>query len=417
MKTKRSNGKRPCPHFEHLEVRHLLSGLSLVAAASVCPGDELAAATVIEGMPFVPPSIQVTPTNPVQHVRVAVLNYEPTVPSEGNQTLWQIFNWNDPRELAQGYIDDVEAASGGAIDYQIVDWRDLNEFPIFQDGFRYTADQYVQNRRTGTGWVDTPMDFYTVAEQQGLAELVNQNEVDEIWMFGDHFFNLLGEAWMAGPGSFFINGPSFPDFPTDRAVAGFSFNYERGVAEMLHNLGHRTENHLSRAYNYNWNIANPVTPWDKFTANVAQSNVATYGVGSIHYPFNGASDYDYGNPRTFDSYADDFVFNFPNQTYAAVPTTRDAWGDLQTGDWQRGYMRWFFGHLPRAADTAADGRQNNWYKYIYDFNSYEPTTGLPRDNEAILGAAPFETEQSIGLRVHGSLLRHPGDRYEHTRHG
>ncbi len=281
----------------------------------------------------------------------------------------------------------METASGGAIDYQIVAWRDLNEFPIFQDGFRYTADQYVQNRRTGTGWVDTPIDFYTIAEQQGLAELANENVIDEIWMFGDHYFNLLGEAWMAGPGSFFVNGPSFPDFPTDRAVAGFSFNYERGVAEMLHNLGHRTENHLSRAYESNWNITNPVTSWDKFTANVAQSNVATFGVGSIHYPFNGASDYDYANPRTFDSYADDFVFNFPNQTYAAVPTTRNAWGDTQTGDWHRGYMRWFFGHLPRAAETAADGRQNNWYKYIYDFNGYRPTTGLPRDNEAILGGA------------------------------
>jgi len=46
---------------------------------------------------------------------------------------------------------------------------------------------------------------------------------------------------MAGPGAFYINGSVFPDAPYDRAVAGYGFSYERGVGEMLHNLGHRTE--------------------------------------------------------------------------------------------------------------------------------------------------------------------------------
>jgi hypothetical protein len=337
---------------------------------------------------FVPPAFVAGPSNPVQTVKVVVLNFEPTVPSQDNRTLWDIFNWNDPRDLAAGFISDMESASSGAVDYQIVDWRDLNEFPIFTDGFRYTADQYVQNRMTNTGWHEGTADFYALAEQEHLADLVNANEVDEIWMFGDHYFALLGEAWMAGPSSFFVNGPSFPDFAVDHAVVGYGFNYERGVAEMVHNFGHRTENHLSRTYG-GWNIANPSTPWDYFTANVAQSTTSAYGVGSVHYPFNGASDYDYGNTRTFNSYADDFVANFPNQTYAATPTTRDAWGDFDVGDWQRGYLNWFFGHMPRASGVAGDGRANNWFNYIYDFNSYRPTTGAARDNEAVLGAAPL----------------------------
>jgi hypothetical protein len=106
-------------------------------------------------------------------------------------------------------------------------------------------------------------------------------------------------------------------------------------------------------------------------------------------PFNGLDHYDYANPGTVPSYADDFVLNFPNQTYAAVPLSREAWGDLGVGNWERGYQRWFFGHVPRGAGTAADGRQNNWYNYIYDFNTYEPDTGLPRDDEAIFGATPL----------------------------
>lgn len=342
----------------------------------------------LAGRPFVPPRMPVTATNPVQTVRVVVLNFEPTVPSEQNKTLWQLFGWNDPRALAAGFIEDVETVSGGAVDYEVVDWRDLNEFPIFTDGFRYTADQYVQNRRTNSGWVASTADFYAIAKQQGLAELVNNNIVDEIWMFGDHYFSLFGESWMAGPGSFFINGPSFPDFAVDRAVAGYGFSYERGVGEMLHNFAHRTENHLSRMYG-SWNIANPSNPWDFFSANVGQTNRPTFGVGTAHYPFNGISDYDYANPSTYPSYADDFIMNFPQHTYVTSPSTRYAWGDLGIGDWQRGYMKWFFGHLPRYDGTSGDGRQNNWFKSMFDFNAYQPNNGLPRDNDGFLGAPPL----------------------------
>jgi hypothetical protein len=345
-----------------------------------------AAGVSAAGGTFIPPPMPVTPTNPVQVVKAIVLNFEPTIPSENNRTLWEIFNWSDPRQLAAGYVADVESASGGAVDLQIVEWRDLNEFPIFTDGFRYNPDEYVANRRSGSGWHDPSVvaDFYRIAEEHGLAELVNSGAVDEIWMFGDHFFNLLGEAWMAGPNSFFINGPSFPDFPVDRAVAGYGFSYERGVAEMLHNMGHRTENHGSRAYG-GWNIANPATPWDRFTANVGQSNVAAFGVGSTHYPANAVGDYDYANPQTVTSTADDWV-NYPNLTGAAGPVNRESWGGP---DYHRNYQKWFFGHLPRNSGTTPDGRQNNWYKYIYDFNAYRPGTGLPRDNEAILGAPPL----------------------------
>jgi hypothetical protein len=395
--------------FELLESRELLAGAAelvsgfgpTVEAGPPATGHSSALST------YVPPLITITSTNQVQTVRVIVLNFEPTVPSMGNRTLWSVLGYNDPRNLAAGFVADVEAASGEAIDYEIVEWRDLNEFPVFTDGFRYTADEYVHLRQTNppNWWNTNPADFYVIAEQQELADLVNNNVIDEIWMFGDHFFNLLGEAWMAGPQSFFVNGPSFPDFPVDRAVAGFGFNYERGVAEMLHNFGHRTENHMVRAYG-GWN-ANPVTPWDFFTADVTHTSRPTFGVGSVHFPANGTTDYDYANTQTVNSYADDFVMNFPNQNYNnAVPITRDAWGDLGTGwDWQRGYLRWFFGHLPRGSGTDPhDGRQNNWYKYINDFNSYRPNTGLARDNEAILGAAPLteagSTEYEFTLRYY-----------------
>jgi hypothetical protein len=36
-------------------------------------------------------------------------------------------------------------------------------------------------------------------------------------------------------------------------------------------------------------------------------------------------------------------------------------------------MLWYFTLLPRAPGTGPDGRQNNWWKYVYDFTRYDQT--------------------------------------------
>ena len=41
-----------------------------------------------------------------------------------------------------------------------------------------------------------------------------------------------------------------------------------------------------------------------------------------------------------------------------------------TGDAHLDYMNWYFRHLPRAAGVNPDGRQNNWWKYLLDFQNY-----------------------------------------------
>ena len=330
--------------------------------------------------PFVPRAFVPSTNNPRQLIRVLVLNFEPRIPSEGNRRLWEVFGWTDPRLLAKRFKSDLEWATGGAVELQVVVWRDLDEFPRFTDGFRYNPEEYVQNRRSGTGWHDGGADFYFLAEKQNLAALVNSNQIDEIWCFGDHFFGLFGEAWMAGPNAFFINGPSFPNIGFDRAIAGYGFNYERSVAEMLHNLSHRTENHGQRAYG-GWNLANPITAFDKFSANYLDSPGRIAGVGTCHVPANADSHYDYANTRVVESTALDWP-NYPSLTSATSAVGRDTYGCGPAPDYHRDYMNFYFGMMPRNTGTSEDGRQANWFKYIWDFNSYEDGTGLARDNDA-----------------------------------
>jgi uncharacterized protein YndB with AHSA1/START domain len=33
-------------------------------------------------------------------------------------------------------------------------------------------------------------------------------------------------------------------------------------------------------------------------------------------------------------------------------------------------MRWWFRRLPRAAGINADGRLNNWWRYVFRFDDY-----------------------------------------------
>ncbi|MCU0781171.1 MAG: PA14 domain-containing protein, partial [Akkermansiaceae bacterium] len=346
--------------------------------------------------PWVPMPFMETPDNPRQTVRVLVLNFEPRVPSEGNRRMWEVFDWPDPRTLASQFAADLEFMTGGAIRVEIVDWRDVDGFPVFADGFRYTPDGYVANRRANSGWHTGPADFDDLLQRHNLLAAVNDDRVDEIWCFGDHYFELFGEAWMAGPNPFFINGPSFPEAGFDRAVAGYGFNYERSVGEMLHNLSHRTENHGQRAFG-GWNLGNPQTAFDHFSANFLESSGHTAGVGTCHVPANADGHYDYANGRVVDSTAFDWV-NFPDLTGETTEVSRDTWGMGPAPDFHRDYMNFYFGMMPRNPGTDGDGRQANWFKYIWDFNSYEEGSGLPRAETAFASAPRVRTAGATSCR-------------------
>ncbi|MBL8799229.1 MAG: Ig-like domain-containing protein [Planctomycetia bacterium] len=306
------------------------------------------------------------PDNPPLQVRVLVLNYDPLVPAEGNRRLSEVFKWNNPAKLAAEYQEAMEYASGGYLRFEIVEWRNLNEIYAQEDGHRYTVEEYVRNRRQNKGWRERGMaDYPRLLREQHVAPLVDDGRVDEVWVFSDHFFGLY-EASMAGPGAFFINGGVYPQVPTLRPFAFYGFNYERGVAEMMHDASHRTEATMNRAYGP-WNLKAPQNHWEKFSANDKQSG-GVAGVGTCHWPANAEGDYDYGNKRVVTSWADGFLA-YPKLDLTRKKVSRDTWS--KGPDYHLDYMKWYFAHLPRAAGVNEDGRQNNWFKYVFDFQSYD----------------------------------------------
>ena len=144
-------------------------------------------------------------------------------------------------QLATDYKEAMEYASGGYLRYEIAEWRNLDEIYAREDGHRPTIEQYVRNRRAGSGWGEHGnADYPRLLREQNVVPMVDDGRIDEVWIFSDHFFGLW-EASMAGPDAFFINGGVYPQVPSRHPFAFYGFNYERGVAEMIHNTAHRTE--------------------------------------------------------------------------------------------------------------------------------------------------------------------------------
>ena len=144
------------------------------------------------------------------------------------------------------------------------------------------------------------------------------------------------------------------------------FNYERGVAEMLENLCHRVEATMSRTY-AGWQANRLDHDWARFAANQAQSGTAA--VGTCHWPPNAEREYDFDNPRVVSSSAP-YWRDYPSGANAPERVSRQTWGGP---DYARRYFNWWFAHVPRAAGQSADGRQQNWWRYVFEFDRYDST--------------------------------------------
>jgi len=297
-------------------------------------------------------------------VDVLVVNFDPNTNIAGQtKKLHDFYSWNDPRTLAEQYISDISNASDGLLKFNIVEWRDISQFPVKADGFAYDDLSYhVCFTSPNHSQCHSPddIDYNKMFEDHNIVEGIDNDVFDEVWVFGAPFFGYW-ESSMAGPNAFYINGGVYPNVSSKRAFAIMGFNYERGVAEMIHNLCHRTEATMSKVYG-GWAAEQLTTSWAKFAANKTQSNVAA--VGSCHYPPNALEGYDYANTTAVESSADDW-YNYPLLTGEKKSINAEAWGGP---DYQRNYLNWWFHHLPRRQGVGPDGKLNNWWRYLFEFN-------------------------------------------------
>src|SRR5215212_4043169 len=239
-----------------------------------------------------------TPLRP----RVLVIIHNPAVESQGGRRLTEIFGWNDPEQLARQYAADLADCSYGALQYQIVERIDADWFPPKLDGFRYTAEGYVNSWRTRKMHEPDRIDYEAQVAAFDLIGRYERNEIDEVWFLtfpyaGDY------ESTMVGRSAFWCNSPPVPN--TGHCNGRFvimGFNYERGVDCMLENFGHRTESIMSRVYQGYRGVRNR---WEHFCRH-EQVAPGQSSCGNVHFAPSSATDYDWGNPRVVWSDCDDW---------------------------------------------------------------------------------------------------------------
>ncbi len=294
-------------------------------------------------------------TLPPYHLRVSMIVHNPRLEIVGGQTLSAYMRWHDPEQLAQQYIADLRACSGGLAQYSIVERIVVDGYPIKQDGFRYDDASYLRCWQQGRGF-HTPdaVDYGRLLAEFELIDKIERRQIDEVWLFAFPYAGYY-ESTMAGNGAFWCNAP--PVLATSHCQRRFvlmGFNYERDVGCMLENFGHRVESIMSHVYRQHPGERNL---WARFTR-FERDMPGQAECGNVHFAPNSLRDYDWGNPRTVLSRADTW-YRFPNLAGPPRPMRCDEWGSGDT----RAHHCWWLNHLPRVPGET-DGIRNNWWHYI-----------------------------------------------------
>jgi hypothetical protein len=295
------------------------------------------------------------------HKKVSLIIHNPAVPNTG-KTLNDFLGWRDPDRLAWDFIADIREVSYGYANYEIAERILVDGFPIKQDGFRYTADQYVRNwqRRGGFHQPDS-VDYHALLEEFDMIAKINNGAIDEFWLFAFPYAGYY-ESIMAGPGAFWCNAPPLKGTQdASRRFIIMGFNYERGLGEMLEAYGHRAESIMERVFRDKRGSENL---WRRFIRH-EQTHPGRSEVGNIHFAPNSARDYDWGNPTPVPTRSANWL-NFPDLDGDPQTLNTAAWGK---GD-IREHHKWWFKHLPHVVGEKGHIAYN-WWQYIVDPNLVE----------------------------------------------
>lgn len=313
-----------------------------------------------------PSTPQAVPDSPDEAPQLTVLKtlvivYDPVVDARTGKKLSEYMHWNRVEDLARGYMSDVLQVSGGLVRHQIIQRFDVDAFPAKVDGHVYDAETFLKVvRGAAPPYMPQEADYYAIIQRFDILQRVAKNEIDEVWVFNFPHAGFY-ESIMGGPGAFWCNAP--PLHGTEASQRRFvimGFSYERGVGEMLENLGHRAESILEKTFERTTGDDNL---WQRFIR-YDQTHPGQAALGNVHFAPNSVRDYDWNNPSTVTSECDDWRDNFPNFKGITRPVTSADWG---YGD-IREHHKWWMRHFPRVAGRR-NGISNNWWQYIANPNN------------------------------------------------
>ena len=295
-------------------------------------------------------------------VRVYVLDFDPLMDS--GLPLTTDRGWGDPISMDASYIADVSRASAGVVEQRIVKTTVVRAFPIKQDGVILSNSEYIgcltsppTDRCKALINYEAVLNTAYDTHLGSACNALRRNKVDEVWLWGGPWFGY--QEFNIG------TSQACPDVSRTFAVMGFS--YERGIGEMVHDLGHRAEFLIPAAIGY--------LIWDRFDgqrqryaedffcpgepdATHPEVDPPVGHAGNVHFPPNAYCHYQYDRDYPVLSDADDWA-NYPNLTGRQSIVNSSTWGGTQEG-----FMIWWMGRFPRNPGSTSAGL-NDWWRYVY----------------------------------------------------
>jgi hypothetical protein len=293
-------------------------------------------------------------------LRTLVIVYDPVVEPATGKKLSEYMHWNNVENLSVGFMSDILQVSGGLVRYQIVQRIDVDAFPAKVDGYVYDARTYLNVvRGIAHPYMPQDADYYAILKRFEILHRVANHEIDEVWVFSFPHAGFY-ESIMAGPGAFWCNAPPLRN--TERSERRFvimGFSYERGVGEMLENMGHRAESIMEKTFE---KLSGEANLWKRFIR-YDKTHPRSAACGNVHFAPNSVRDYDWNNPSTVISECDDWLYNFPNFKGVTRKVTAAEWGN---GDIRKHHV-WWLSHFPKTKGRA-NSISHNWWQYIADPN-------------------------------------------------
>ena len=313
-----------------------------------------------------PPKPLIDPDNPIEPPLVTILKtlvivYNPVVDSASGKRLSEFMNWNKVEDLARGFMSDILLVSGELVRYRIVERFDVSTFPAKVDGHIYESQEYLNVvRGVSHPYMPQEANYYAIIERFNILQRVAKGEIDEVWIFNFPHAGFY-ESIMGGSGAFWCNAPPLQNTEaSNRRFIIMGFSCERGVGEMLENMGHRAEAIMEKTFE---KIPDEANLWKRFTRH-EKTHPGKAALGNVHFAPNSIRDYDWNNPVAVQSECDDWLYNFPNFQGATREVNASEWGN---GDTRKHHI-WWMKHFPKTMGRK-NGIHNNWWQYIADPNN------------------------------------------------
>lgn len=236
-----------------------------------------------------------------------------------------------------------DASAACAIDYGIVrNFEYLEPVPRSETKVPWNQNAYRP-------------DYRGILEQHQICELVDNQGVREVWMWGYHHGDIEpAESNMAGPFGDVSNSERTDDMPVcQHSYTLYNYNYARGAGEALHDHGHQIESVMKDV------SAELFDRW-RYPKGSDDEN-APNGCGDVHFPPNTLGEYQYSDATPRWSDCGDWR---PGRDGAKTQVSCDTWGC--GGDPQLQYLVWWMQNMPGLGNGLGVG---DWWEAIADFDT------------------------------------------------